>query len=150
MSGRLNLYHPSRGYWEVEFPHPDYLLSVAPEGTVEVPQKPASNYDWNPVTSNWEEVPVTVPTPGPEDINRERERPNMNNVATVAITQVQAGNGSSTITWRDNADVPHVLTYEQVIEMHILSVAHTQSVYDASWVLKETLPANYTADEHWP
>lgn len=77
---------------------------------------------------------------------------NLTGLATLAVAQAAAGNGSATVQWRDNNDVLHTLTYDQVIEMHGLAAAYKQAVYAASWTLKDSdpIPADYTDDTHWP
>jgi len=78
--------------------------------------------------------------------------PNLTGLASIAIVQSGAGNGSTAVVWRDNENVNHTLTYDQVIELHGLAGQYTSSVYAAAWTLKdaETLPENFTDDIHWP
>jgi len=40
-------YHPSRGYWQTNSEPPQRVLDGYPEGTVEVPLKPGSDYEWD-------------------------------------------------------------------------------------------------------
>ena len=46
-------YHPERGYWQVTGDVPEDVKGSYPEGTVEVPKKPAANYDWDGSFGKW-------------------------------------------------------------------------------------------------
>ncbi|MEM9878949.1 MAG: hypothetical protein AAF862_06700 [Pseudomonadota bacterium] len=114
------------------------------------------------------------PSPTNQDVNRERDRrlalgqalsisgypqtihvnwadqPNLTSVAVAAQAQISQGNGAQTITWRDNENVEHVLTYAQVLELHLVATAATSAIYQFSWILKQgTIPANYADDSYW-
>jgi len=115
--------------------------------------------------------------PTNEDVNRERDarlaagatftptghatpvavniadEPNLNGLATLAVVQTGLGNGSTTVQWRDNADVVHTLTYDQIIELYGLAAAYKQAVFAASWNLKDApggIPSDYQDDAYWP
>lgn len=79
------------------------------------------------------------------------DEPNLTGLATVALAQINAGNGSTTITWRDNNNVSHTLTYYQVVELHAQAAEYKQQLYNASWILKDIdpIPTDYTDDAHW-
>lgn len=80
------------------------------------------------------------------------DEPNLVGLTATALFQVQSGNGSQTVTWRDNSNVLHELTYDQVIEMQALAAAFKQAVYEASWSLKDSpsgIPLDYADDAHW-
>ena len=47
-------YHPKLGYWQTNSDVSEEIISNYPEGTVEIPIKPASNYKWS--GTEWIEV----------------------------------------------------------------------------------------------
>lgn len=121
-------------------------------------------------------APYVAPAPTAADVNAERDRrlmagkgftpagygaqvmvnaldeANLNGLATTALVQVAAGNGSSIVQWRDNSDTLHDLTYDQVLDLHSQASAYKQAVFAASWALKDAdpIPADYADDAHWP
>jgi hypothetical protein len=80
------------------------------------------------------------------------DEPNLNGLATLAVVQSGAGNGSATVNWRDNDDVLHTLTFDQVIELYGLAAAYKQAIYAASWAIKDLdpIPEDYADDSRWP
>jgi len=61
-------YHAATGYWQTTDEPSQVILDGYPEGTVEVPLKPGSDYDWD--GSQW----VPPPAPTPEEILHEQMR----------------------------------------------------------------------------
>ena len=51
-------YHPERGYWQTTGDVPQRILDGYPAGTVEVPLKPAGNFEWN--GTEWGGLPVNL------------------------------------------------------------------------------------------
>lgn len=55
-------YHPIEGYWQAVSEVPEHIRASYPEGTVEVPLRPASNFIWD--GSTWVEgQPIAEPIP---------------------------------------------------------------------------------------
>jgi hypothetical protein len=52
----IGLYHPSIGYWQAIGGITSNILSTYPEGTIQVPLIPGSNYKWE--DNKWVEKPV--------------------------------------------------------------------------------------------
>lgn len=78
------------------------------------------------------------------------DQANLTSVAVAAAAQIQQGNGEQTIVWRDNQNVEHILTYSQVLELHVVATAATSAIYQFSWALKQgTIPGNYADDIYW-
>ena len=42
----IGFFHPSRGYWQAIAPPTDAQRAAYPEGTVEIPLKPAADHEW--------------------------------------------------------------------------------------------------------
>jgi hypothetical protein len=40
-------FHPDRGYWQTNSEPNSDTMAMYPEGTVEIPLKPGSNFDWD-------------------------------------------------------------------------------------------------------
>ena len=49
-------YHPSVGYWQTNSDPTPEILATYPDGTIEVPLIPGSNYEWK--DNQWVEKPV--------------------------------------------------------------------------------------------
>ncbi|MBN9053584.1 MAG: hypothetical protein J0H80_07365 [Rhizobiales bacterium] len=60
-------HHPDLGYWQTTSDVPNEILAGYPEGTIEVPVKPGSDYEWQ--DGEWVYV-VPAPAPPPEEISR--------------------------------------------------------------------------------
>lgn len=77
---------------------------------------------------------------------------NLIGLIPLALIQTGNGNGASTLTWRDNNNFEHIITYDQLIELYLSAASYKSSVYESSWVLKgmNELPENYTNDLYWP
>lgn len=54
-------FHPERGYWQAIDGDLDKLLSGYPEGTISVPLKPGSDYEW--LKGDWVHIPTPTPIP---------------------------------------------------------------------------------------
>jgi hypothetical protein len=54
-------FHPSRGYWQTTNEPSANVLAAYPEGTVEVPLKPGSDFEW--VNGAWQPTPPEPPVP---------------------------------------------------------------------------------------
>jgi hypothetical protein len=52
----IGLYHPSIGYWQAIAGITPELIELYPEGTIQVPLIPGSNYEWK--DNQWVEKPV--------------------------------------------------------------------------------------------
>lgn len=57
-------HHPERGYWEAISEPSQRILDGYPNGTIEVPKRPAPHYKWQ--DGKW--VEGEVPTPDPDEI----------------------------------------------------------------------------------
>ena len=55
-------YHPDRGYWQTTGEPSEDILTSYPEGTIEVPIKPGSGYEWTGDAWTYVEPPV-APAP---------------------------------------------------------------------------------------
>jgi hypothetical protein len=53
-------FHPDRGYWQTNSDPSQDILDAYPEGTVEVPLKPAGWHEWNGM--GWVQVSPPLPT----------------------------------------------------------------------------------------
>ena len=63
-----------------------------------------------------------------------------------------AGVTDPVIPFRDRDNGDHILTPPQVLELMRKAKAFAQTVYQASWVLKDAdpVPEDYTDDKYWP
>jgi hypothetical protein len=57
----LGFYHSDRGYWQALKGDAEKLLATYPEGTIEVPLKPGTDYEWQDGAWVHVEPPVAVP-----------------------------------------------------------------------------------------
>jgi hypothetical protein len=57
----LGFYHPDRGYWQAIAGELEELLAGYPEGTANIPLKPAADYEWQ--NGEWIYVEPTVVVP---------------------------------------------------------------------------------------
>ena len=65
---------------------------------------------------------------------------------------VASGDTTTTLVWRDGANVGHNLTGAQMIAFGLLVAAWKESIYASSWVIAalDPIPADYAADSRWP
>lgn len=57
----FGFFHPDRGYWQAIDGDLGELLSGYPEGTISVPLKPGSDYEW--LNGDWVRIPAPTPIP---------------------------------------------------------------------------------------
>lgn len=75
----------------------------------------------------------------------------------LALEARAAGNNDPIHLLRDAADVGHMLTADQVIELTSQALAFVEAVMSTSWAMKDGtgdfsggIPADYTNDSYWP
>lgn len=76
---------------------------------------------------------------------------NLNGLVTRAMLMLSLGQ-AGTITFRDQDNVDHTLTPQQMIEVGSLVAAKIDALYKRSWALKDTaggIPADYQDDRYW-
>lgn len=63
-----------------------------------------------------------------------------------------AGVTSAVIPFRDGANVEHMLTAEQMVQITDQGKQHITAIYQAAWALKamDPIPADYADDQWWP
>ncbi|SIO36299.1 protein of unknown function [Rhodovulum sp. ES.010] len=100
--------------------------------------------------------PRTFPVAGHGDVTLAGDQRTTFNLAarfSTAQARIAAGEGATTTDWRDEDDVIHRFTQHQVADLWERAAAYWQAVYEASWALKDApggIPADFTADHHWP
>jgi hypothetical protein len=81
---------------------------------------------------------------------REQDMTNLTGLFNVASLRQQSGDATP-IQFRDRDNVLHDLTPTQMIDLYVGAIAWVESVYQASWLLKEgEVPRDYADDGYWP
>lgn len=83
---------------------------------------------------------------------RAQDQTNMLGLVTIAQMRIQAGDTTSTTTFRDRDNQDHPLTPAEVIELWQRGAAYFELVMQASWALKDSdpIPPDFADDKHWP
>lgn len=168
-------FHIERGYWETIGEPDDETRAAYPDGTVEVPQKPGPDHEWD--GEAW--LPV-APVISAGQVNEERDRRvfagfafkghvfqgdpesliNINGAVSAALAAQMAGAGPDEANWfsgqpfewlaADNTSVP--MTPSEVVAFGLAAAAHKASHIHAARRLKDTapIPVDFSADVHWP
>lgn len=130
----------------------------------------------------WDGSEVAVAPIGPDAVNRERDRrveqgtsitpagydqpvrvrgdgqtkQNLTALAAAAEVRIRTG-ANDLVRYRDDNDIIHSLTHEQIADLGAKFVAFCSAVYNSSWDLKPSgnseisqVPDDYAADHHWP
>ena len=171
----FGFYHPTRGYWQTDdAPAPEFRAAY-PAGTVEIPVKPGSNYEWDGTA--WVYV---APPPTDADVNAERDRriaagftfmghlfqadpeslQNVNGAVSAALAAQLGGIAPDEANWfnggpfswlaADNASVQ--MTPGEVVAFGMAAAAHKNAHIHAARMLKnaDPIPADFADDTHWP
>lgn len=79
-------------------------------------------------------------------------RENLGQQKDVAELQKAAGVVDPVLKWRDEANIIHLLTPDQMIELWLQGVAYVSAIYEAAWTLKDggDIPEDFAEDYHWP
>lgn len=140
-------YHPSRGYWQtISVPTPAQIAAF-PEGTIEVPLKPAPDKIWN--GSAWVADPNYAIAP--ELVKAEAERRIVAIMAPHQQRNVQAKGLEMVLKY--GPDVTAWPPAEQARAQDALAKwAAIEAIRAASDVIEalDPIPQDYAADERWP
>lgn len=88
----------------------------------------------------------SIPIRGTDDDMR-----NITNLGQLANLYITNGINSN-ISFRDDLNVMHTLTPQQMSELWQKTVAYVSSIYQSSWNMKEMnpLPQDYADNKYWP
>lgn len=77
---------------------------------------------------------------------------NLQGLAFAAQMRIAQGDTTTLTPFRDDANVIHMLTSAQVIDLWSQGAAYVTACFQAAWNLKDNppIPDDYTEDKYWP